>query len=107
MDHQIFEVNRPDTLGDDGLSVKYTPLSSYEHPLFVINPNGGGPMPDMPDYDFYPRGSTIQEIAQRRKESEDPDAWKEKAFAEYDKFNKTQKIESDFDKAVKSLQNKK
>lgn len=30
----------------------------------------------------------------------------EKAFAEYDKFNKTQKIESDFDKAVKSLQTK-
>jgi len=28
----------------------------------------------------------------------------EKAFKEYDKFNKTQKIESDFDKAVKSLQ---
>ena len=28
----------------------------------------------------------------------------EKAFVEYDKFNKTQKIESDFDKAVKSLQ---
>jgi len=27
----------------------------------------------------------------------------EKAFAEYDKFNKTQKIESDFDKAVKAL----
>lgn len=31
----------------------------------------------------------------------------EKAFAEYEKFNKTQKIESDFDKAVKALQNKK
>ncbi len=30
----------------------------------------------------------------------------EKAFAEYDKFDKTQKIESDFDKAIKSLQNK-
>jgi len=30
----------------------------------------------------------------------------EKAFQEYDKFNKTQKIESDFDKAVKSLQKK-
>jgi len=30
----------------------------------------------------------------------------EKAFGEYDKFNKTQKIESDFDKAVKSLQKK-
>lgn len=27
----------------------------------------------------------------------------ERAFAEYDKFNKTQKIESDFDKAVKAL----
>ncbi len=27
----------------------------------------------------------------------------EKAFAEYDKFNKTQRIESDFDKAVKQL----
>ena len=27
----------------------------------------------------------------------------EKAFAEYDKFNKTQKIESDFDKLIKSL----
>jgi hypothetical protein len=27
----------------------------------------------------------------------------EKAFAEYDKFNKTQKIESDFDKVVKAL----
>jgi len=27
----------------------------------------------------------------------------EKAFAEYDKFNKTQRIESDFDKVVKSL----
>jgi hypothetical protein len=26
-----------------------------------------------------------------------------KAFAEYDKFNKTQKIESDFDKMVKGL----
>jgi hypothetical protein len=31
----------------------------------------------------------------------------EKAFAEYDKFNKTQKIESDFDKAVKALNSKK
>lgn len=30
----------------------------------------------------------------------------ERAFAEYDKFNKTQKIESDFDKAVKALKNK-
>jgi hypothetical protein len=30
----------------------------------------------------------------------------EKALAEYDKFNKTQKIESDFDKAVKALKNK-
>jgi hypothetical protein len=30
----------------------------------------------------------------------------EKAFTEYDKFNKTQKIESDFDKAVKALKNK-
>lgn len=30
----------------------------------------------------------------------------EKAFAEYDKFNKTQKIESDFDKAVKALNSK-
>lgn len=30
----------------------------------------------------------------------------EKAFAEYDKFNKTQKIESDFDKAIKSLEKK-
>lgn len=29
-----------------------------------------------------------------------------RAFAEYDKFNKTQKIESDFDKAVKALKNK-
>ena len=27
----------------------------------------------------------------------------EKAYSEYDKFNKTQKIESDFDKAIKSL----
>ena len=27
----------------------------------------------------------------------------EKAFAEYDIFNKTQKIESDFDKALKAL----
>lgn len=26
-----------------------------------------------------------------------------KAFAEYEKFNKTQKIESDFDKMVKGL----
>lgn len=31
----------------------------------------------------------------------------DKAFAEYDKFNKTQKIESDFDKAVKALKNRK
>lgn len=30
----------------------------------------------------------------------------EKAFGEYDKFNKTQKIESDFDKAVKALRKK-
>lgn len=30
----------------------------------------------------------------------------EKAFEEYDKFNKTQKIESDFDKMIKSLKNK-
>jgi len=30
----------------------------------------------------------------------------EKAFAEYDKFNKTQKIESDFDRAVKALKTK-
>ena len=30
----------------------------------------------------------------------------EKAFTEYDKFNKTQKIESDFDKAVKALNKK-
>ena len=30
----------------------------------------------------------------------------EKAFVEYEKFNKTQKIESDFDKAVKSLKKK-
>ena len=30
----------------------------------------------------------------------------DKAFAEYDKFNKTQKIESDFDKAVKALKNR-
>ncbi len=30
----------------------------------------------------------------------------EKAFAEYEKFNKTQKIESDFDKAVKALKSK-
>jgi len=29
----------------------------------------------------------------------------EKAFTEYDKFNKTQKIESDFDKAVKKIRN--
>lgn len=28
----------------------------------------------------------------------------DKAFSEYEKFNKVQKIESDFDKAVKSLQ---
>ncbi len=32
---------------------------------------------------------------------------KEKAFLEYDKFNKTQKIESDFDKAIKTLTAKK
>ncbi len=31
----------------------------------------------------------------------------EKAFTEYDKFNKTQKIESDFDRAVKALTKKK
>jgi hypothetical protein len=31
----------------------------------------------------------------------------EKAFAEYDKFNKTQKIESDFDKALKALKSNK
>ena len=30
----------------------------------------------------------------------------EKAFAEYEKFNKTQKIESDFDKAIKALKSK-
>ncbi len=30
----------------------------------------------------------------------------QKAFKEYDKFNKTQKIESDFDKAIKSLEKK-
>ncbi|WP_245545611.1 hypothetical protein [Gillisia limnaea] len=30
-----------------------------------------------------------------------------KAFSEYDKFNKTQKIESDFDKMIKNLKNKK
>lgn len=30
----------------------------------------------------------------------------QKAFSEYDKFNKTQKIESDFDKAIKALKNK-
>jgi hypothetical protein len=28
----------------------------------------------------------------------------QKAFGEYDKFNKTQEIESDFDKAVKALE---
>ena len=28
---------------------------------------------------------------------------KQKAFTEYEKFNKTQKIESDFDKQIKSL----
>jgi len=28
----------------------------------------------------------------------------EKAFAEYDQFNKTQRIESDFDKAVKQIE---
>ena len=27
----------------------------------------------------------------------------EKAFSEYEKFNKTQEIESDFDKVIKSL----
>ena len=27
-----------------------------------------------------------------------------KAFAEYDKFNKTQRIESDFDKAIKQIE---
>ena len=31
----------------------------------------------------------------------------ERAFIEYEKFNKTQKIESDFDKAIKQLQGKK
>jgi hypothetical protein len=30
----------------------------------------------------------------------------QKAGKEYDAFNKTQKIESDFDKAIKSLKNK-
>ncbi len=30
----------------------------------------------------------------------------QKAFAEYDKFNKTQKIESDFDRAIKLLEKK-
>jgi len=30
----------------------------------------------------------------------------ERAFAEYDKFNKVQKIESDFDKAIKKLKKK-
>jgi hypothetical protein len=30
-----------------------------------------------------------------------------KAFEEYDKFNKTQKIESDFDKIVKKIERKK
>lgn len=30
----------------------------------------------------------------------------EKAFTEYEKFNKTQKIESDFDRAIKALKNK-
>jgi len=30
---------------------------------------------------------------------------KEKAFVEYDKFNRTQKISSDFDKAIKGLNN--
>ncbi len=31
----------------------------------------------------------------------------EKAFSEYEEFNRTQKIESDFDKAIKSIQKKK
>lgn len=31
---------------------------------------------------------------------------KKKAFAEYEKFNKQQKIESDFDKDLKALQKK-
>jgi hypothetical protein len=35
-----------------------------------------------------------------------PDSSK-KAFAEYDEFNKTQNIESDFDKMVQSLEKKK
>ena len=35
-----------------------------------------------------------------------PQHVQEKAFAEYDDFNKIQKIESDFDKAVKTIQNK-
>lgn len=30
-----------------------------------------------------------------------------KAFSEYEKFNKTQKIESDFDKVIKSLKRSK
>ncbi len=30
----------------------------------------------------------------------------QKAFSEYDKFNKTQKIESDFDRAIKMLEKK-
>ncbi len=29
-----------------------------------------------------------------------------KAFSEYERFNKTQKIESDFDKAIKMLEKK-
>ena len=29
----------------------------------------------------------------------------QKAFLEYDKFNKTQKLESDFDKQIKKLKN--
>ncbi|KAF3978692.1 MAG: virulence RhuM family protein [Methylococcales symbiont of Iophon sp. n. MRB-2018] len=31
---------------------------------------------------------------------------KEKAYLEYDEFNKTQKINSDFDKSIKKLKNK-
>jgi hypothetical protein len=31
----------------------------------------------------------------------------EKAFAEYDKFNKHQKIESDFDKVIKAMKSAK
>jgi len=40
---------------------------------------------------------TTQHSSVSRKKAE------EKAFAEYDKFNRTQRIESDFDKAVKKL----